>query len=101
MKSPEASRGQYFQMGITRPGLLAYRQAPLIWKRRTWLYTAGSIDKEKFATGEYLIYQPNDGWGKGKDYEYHALKAGDTLTVSFYDYEAEDYVDKTLQSWRW
>lgn len=29
--------------------------------------------KEKFATGAYLIYQPNDGWGKGKDYEYHAL----------------------------
>ena len=57
---------------------------------------SGSIDKEKFATGDYLIYQPNDGWGKGKDYEYHALKAGDTLTVSFYNYEAEDYVDKTF-----
>lgn len=56
----------------------------------------GSIDAAEFATGDYMIYQPYSGWGKGADYQFDYLKAGDQLPVSFYNYETQSYVTKTF-----
>lgn len=54
----------------------------------------GSLNAEKFASGEYIIYQPFYGWGKGLDYPYGNLKAGDRLPLSFYNYQSKSYVTK-------
>lgn len=57
---------------------------------------SGEIDEEKFATGDYLIYQPANGWGKDENYQFDALKAGEQLEISFYNFETSDYVTKTF-----
>ncbi len=56
----------------------------------------GTLDAGKFASGNYLIYQPYNAAFAGEDYEYNILKAGDELTLSFYNYATESYVDKTF-----
>lgn len=57
---------------------------------------SGEIDPGKFATGDYIIYQPSDGWGKSQDYQYDTLKAGEEIELSFYNYDTENYVTKTF-----
>lgn len=56
----------------------------------------GSIDTEKFASGGYLLYQPYDARFAGEDYVYDGPKAGEEITLSFYNYDLEDYVTKTF-----
>lgn len=57
---------------------------------------SGELDAGKFATGDYIIYQPFDGWGKGEDYQYDAVRAGEQIELSFFNYERQEYVSKTF-----
>lgn len=57
---------------------------------------SGELDAEKFAAGDYIVYQPSDGWGRGEDYQYDAVKAGEQIELSFFNYERQEYVAKTF-----
>ncbi len=57
---------------------------------------SGELDDEKFASGDYLIYQPYDPHVIDRG-AYSGLQAGETLTLSFYSYERHDYVTKDLK----
>lgn len=56
----------------------------------------GELDSRKFAEGNYLIYQPSDGWGQPSDYQYDILKAGEEIEISFYNDQAQEYVTRTF-----
>ncbi|WP_066501015.1 ABC transporter permease [Abyssisolibacter fermentans] len=55
---------------------------------------SGNVDKEKFKTGNYIIFQsPNDFYHES-DVGGNIIKAGDKLDLSFYDYARDIYIDK-------
>ncbi len=56
----------------------------------------GSLDEETFASGDYLIYQPYYGHFAGEDFRFEAVEAGQELTLSFYNYERGEYVERTF-----
>lgn len=58
----------------------------------------GSIDAEKFADGDSMVYLRDgigDNMGLGEEMEYR-IHAGDQVSVTFYDDVAKRYVDKKL-----
>lgn len=57
----------------------------------------GELDAEKFATGDYIIYNVLESGGAESYRENPYLKAGEELELSIYSYEKEDYVTKSFQ----
>ena len=57
---------------------------------------SGSLDPVKFEAGDYLIYHPYYGKFHDNNYIYKGLNAGEKLTLSFYNYERQEYVTKTF-----
>lgn len=55
----------------------------------------GSLDEEKFASGGYLIY--NQGTYRTGKLSPQGVRVGDQLSLSFYDLDMQQYVDKTLE----
>ncbi len=58
----------------------------------------GSIDSEKFASGNYMVYL-RDGFVADRDQSgnmEYAVHAGDEVSVTFYDDVADRYVDRTF-----
>ncbi len=64
---------------------------------------SGEIDKEKFASGDYIIYQKDDNEYFRRIYgvsstptKEEMIQAGDKLELSFYDKERDTYIKKEL-----
>lgn len=55
---------------------------------------SGEMDREKFASGDYMIYQPSWDAATKSEQPYDVVKAGDKVPVSFYNYENQEYVTK-------
>ena len=79
-----------------RAGILGMEPEALSMEGENLNIYDGSLDKEKFETGNYLIYQPQSAVFAGEDYEYEGIRAGEEVTVSFYNFETERYVDRTF-----
>lgn len=65
---------------------------------RCYTVLEGSIDAERFAEGDYMVYLRDDtveGTRQGGQMEY-AVHAGDEVTVTFYDDVADRYVEQRL-----
>ena len=56
----------------------------------------GELDAEKFAEGGYLIYQPMGAAFAGEDYQYEGFRAGEEITLSFYNGSSGSYTDRTF-----
>ena len=56
----------------------------------------GELDPEKFASGDYLIYQSVNTLFTGEDFEYSGMNAGEEITLSFAVPGMDSYVEKTF-----
>lgn len=56
----------------------------------------GELDPEKFASGDYLIYQSVNTLFAGEDFEYSGMNAGEEITLSFAVPGTDSYVEKTF-----
>lgn len=56
----------------------------------------GELDAEKFAEGGYLIYQPVDASFAGEGYQYEGFRAGEEITLSFYNASSDSYIERTF-----
>ena len=56
----------------------------------------GELDTEKFSEGGYLIYQPLGAAFAGEDYQYEGFRAGEEITLSFYNASSGSYTDRTF-----
>lgn len=94
MGFPENERGNY------RVSVIGISPEYLARDEKYMEILEGTIEPEKFAEGEYIIYKRLALGGKeqslalteGMNYQVHA---GDKVTVSFYDDAAQRYVEKT------
>lgn len=96
--SMNTSSRENFSLNIF--GMPAHR-----WKTEMTNYNilSGEIDEEKFASGDYIVYQEQDldylrsVYGiTSKATKEDRIQAGDILDLSFYDKERDCYIEKEL-----
>lgn len=92
----EEQKEEIKETGNYQTGILGMEASALEMEGKHLQVYDGELDTEKFAEGNYLIYQPYYANFAGDDFAFDALKAGEEITLSFYDYEKNTYIDKTF-----
>lgn len=86
---------EYIKNGRYKSGILGMDAEALDMEVQNINILDGKLDAKLFASGDYLIYHPFSSMGK-KDYLDYGMRAGEKITLSFWDYTQKEYRTKTF-----
>ncbi len=97
MDGHRTAEEMFVKNGRAETGILGMEPAALSVEKETVDILDGRLDADLFATGEYLIYAPYiPGYIAKKDYLEYGMRAGNKITISFWDPEMQEYHKRTF-----
>jgi len=85
----------FVKEGRYETGILGMEAGALDMEAQNINVLDGKLDANLFSSGDYLIYHPYSSMGK-RDYLDYGMRAGEKITLSFWDYTQKEYRTKTF-----